>query len=210
VFVNSPHTDFLGYHPEDDGELPQGFEIYQGTGATTTTTGTTTLTPIPASTPSYGSVSMSSDPSGAKIYLDNEDIGLTPLNMNTITNGNHVVIIKRNGYRDWTQNVAVLGNSTSISATLIAATTATTVLTTTVTTTKPTSVTTVRTTVSTTETTAPVIITTPGSTRSPTSKAPVKIPTPWPTDTPPEPSPLGIELGIIATMGAALPFLKRK
>jgi hypothetical protein len=227
VFVNSPFSDPLGnYYPQDSCEISQGFVVYKSTGttyATTTPTGTTPPTPISAALPSYSSMSVSSTPSGANIYLDNEDKGLTTLTMNNITNGNHVVIIKLNGYWDWVQNVVVLGNPTSISATLIAIPAGTTGQTTTVTTpstivptptvtpTPPITVTTVQTTVLTTETTAPVVTTTPSkSTRSPTSKAALNIPTSWPTDTPAESSPLGIEGGIIATIGAAFLFIKRK
>jgi hypothetical protein len=84
---------------------------------------TFTATGTAVSTSSYGNISVSSTPSGANVYLDNEYKGLTTLTMNNITNGNHIVIVRLTGYQDWTQNVTVLGNSTSLSATLVANTT---------------------------------------------------------------------------------------
>jgi hypothetical protein len=123
VWVNSPFTSPFGtQHSQDVGELPKGFQIYQGTG----TAATTMTLPIPTN----GSISITSIPSGANIYLDNEYKGLTTLTMKNVENGNHLVIVRLNGYQDWTQNVVVLGNSTSLFASLVA-TPATTTATTT-------------------------------------------------------------------------------
>jgi PKD repeat protein len=73
-------------------------------------------------------------------------------------------------------------------------------------------VTTVQKTVLTTATTAPIVTTysTLNPTRSPIPKATIKNPTPWPTNTPTQPSSLGIEMGIIATIGAAFLIMKQK
>ncbi|MFA5414893.1 MAG: PEGA domain-containing protein [Methanoregula sp.] len=84
---------------------------------------TFTATGTVVSIPSYGNISVSSTPSGANVYLDNVYMGLTTLPMEEIANGNHVVIVKLAGYQDWTQTVTVLGNSTSLTATLVANTT---------------------------------------------------------------------------------------
>lgn len=112
VWVNSPFTSASGqYFPEDIGLLVNSFEITQGTGPTATTT----TTPLPA----YGTIFVSSVPSAANIYLDNEYKGLTPLNLKNVENGNHVVLIRFAGYQDWRQNVEVLGNSPSLSARLV-------------------------------------------------------------------------------------------
>lgn len=113
VWVNSPFTDPLGsYYSEDVGLLTNGFEITQGTGMTVTTT--------PPPLPTYGTISVSSIPSGANIYLDNEYRGLTTLIVKNVENGNHVVLVRLAGYQDWRQNVEVLGNSPSVSARLVA------------------------------------------------------------------------------------------
>jgi hypothetical protein len=52
--------------------------------------------------------------------------------------------------------------------------------------------------------------TTKGPTGSATTMPTTKIPTPWPTNTSTRPTPLGVEIGIIAIIGAALLVLKRK
>lgn len=165
VWVNSPFTDPFGnYFPEDVGFLANGFEISQGTGRTATPT-TTPVSP-------KGNISISSIPSGANIYLDNEYKGLTPLMLKNVENGNHVVLVRLTGYHDWTQNVVVLGNSPSLSARLAA-----TPVTTTATTTIP------KIYITDTTPVAPV-----STTRSPS----------------------GIEIGMIATIGAALLIRIRK
>ena len=161
-------------------------------------------TPTPTPTPSVGSLIISSVPSGANIFIDNAYKGLTPLTIDNLQNGNQIVLIKLNGYQDWSRNVVVMANSQTIGASLItssdtsASQSATATI---VQTSKPTVVTTMS--------PSPSIrtaITTPIS----TSKVTVKNPTPWPTDTPTQPSPLGIELGIIATIGAIILVMKWK
>jgi hypothetical protein len=160
VWVNSPFTTPSGDPvPEDVTFLDSGFAIYQGP----STAATTTITPIPPE----GSIRVSSIPSGANIYLDNEYKGLTTLNMADIENGNHFIVVRLTGYQDWTQNVVVLGNSQSLSAPLVAIPAQTTIIT---------------------GITTPIPI------------APVPATT----------SPIGIEAGIIATIGAALLLIKRK
>lgn len=73
-------------------------------------------------------------------------------------------------------------------------------------------ITTVQTIVLTPATTAPILTTTP--TPKASASAPpevtIKDPTPWQTTTPAQPSPLKIEIGIIATIGAALLIMRRK
>lgn len=113
VWVNSPFTDPYGnYNPQDVADLVGGFKVYQGTGTPVTTTA--------APAPGMGSISVSSNPSGANIYLDNEYKGLTTLNIQNIQNGNHVIKVRLAGYQDWTRDVVVFGNSQSLFATLAA------------------------------------------------------------------------------------------
>jgi len=111
LWVNSPFTDPFGnYNPQDVATLTGGFKVYQGD----VTAATTTTSPVPGS----GSISVSSNPSGANIYIDNEYKGLTSLTLQKVENGNHVVKVRLAGYQDWTRNVAVYGNSQSLFATL--------------------------------------------------------------------------------------------
>jgi hypothetical protein len=117
VWVNSPFLSPVNNNLlEDVGLLPEGFTLYPATGTAATTT-----VPIPA----YGNISISSVPSGADVYLDNEYKGITPLTMKNVENGNHIVLVRLSGYQDWSQRVVVFGNSQSLSASLGAIPTAT-------------------------------------------------------------------------------------
>jgi len=163
VWVNSPFTDKFGnYFPQDVALLTLGFRVSEGSGTTVMTT-----IPIPAN----GTLSVSSIPSGANIFLDNEYKGLTPLVLKNVENGNHIILVRYAGYQDWSQIVAVLGNTQAFSARLVATPVATT-----------------------------PVITAPTLTTA----------SPAPVATARTTAPLGIELGIIATIGAALLLLKRK
>jgi hypothetical protein len=66
-------------------------------------------TPLPEKT---GSVTITSSPSGAEVYMDNEYHGTTPNTINAVPAGNHTVEVREGGYRTWTQNVTVSGGST--------------------------------------------------------------------------------------------------
>ena len=57
-------------------------------------------TPTPTPTPSVGSISVTSSPSGANIYLDNVYKGLSPLIIDAVPNGNHVIVLRLDGYED--------------------------------------------------------------------------------------------------------------
>jgi hypothetical protein len=143
VYVDSPFTDPYGnYHPQDIGSLGAGFTMYQGTSTTAPVTTNPTPTP-PTQVPADGSIFVSSFPSGANIYLDNEYKGLTPLTLEYIENGRHDVRVRHAGYEDWITNVVVYGDSSSLSARLTPATTTAPIITT-----IPTTVATVRKTVS--------------------------------------------------------------
>jgi hypothetical protein len=143
VYVDSPFTDPYGnYHPQDIGSLGAGFTMYQGTGTTAPITTTPTPTP-PTQVPADGSIFVSSFPSGANIYLDNEYKGLTPVTLNNVENGRHDVRVRLAGYEDWITNVIVYGDSSSLSARLTPATTTAPIITN-----IPTTVATVRKTVS--------------------------------------------------------------
>jgi hypothetical protein len=113
VWVNSPFLSPVNNNLQEDvGLLRDGFTLYQATG-TIATTATTTV-----QTPAYGTIRVSSVPSGADVYIDNEYKGLTPLTMKNIENGNHIVLVRMSGYMGWSQKVVVLGDSQSLSARL--------------------------------------------------------------------------------------------
>jgi hypothetical protein len=78
-----------------------------------------TLTPSPQ-TPTTGSVSISSAPSDAEVYLDNVFRGLSPMTLDSVSPGTHTVLIRLSGYQDWPSQIQVTaGQTTQIAATLL-------------------------------------------------------------------------------------------
>ena len=67
--------------------------------------------PTTSTPPQTGSISISSDPLGAKIYLNDVYQGLTPLSLENIPFGVHVVKLTLEGYEDWTDNVELTAAS---------------------------------------------------------------------------------------------------
>jgi sugar lactone lactonase YvrE len=57
--------------------------------------------------PLLGSMAVSSSPSGAKVYLDGEPKGQTPIEISQVSVGNHQLRLSLRGYRDWMDQVAV-------------------------------------------------------------------------------------------------------
>ncbi len=70
--------------------------------------------------PGKGSMSVSSNPSGVNIFVDNNFVGITPLTVNDIISGTHVVTFKMDGYQDYSTNAVVnAGTTSSVSAALL-------------------------------------------------------------------------------------------
>ena len=75
-------------------------------------------------TDEVGSISVSSSPTGASIYVDNEYIGLTPGTEGNLVEGAHKVAVKKTGYIDWSDIVLVSeGDETDVNVNLVAVTT---------------------------------------------------------------------------------------
>jgi hypothetical protein len=76
---------------------------------------------IPAGTSSgKGVMSVSSDPTGANIFVDNKFIGISPLTAGDITAGNHLVTFKMDGYQEYSTSALVTaGTTSSVSAALL-------------------------------------------------------------------------------------------
>lgn len=115
VWVNSPFTDNFGnYWPQDAEVLKSGFSIYQGTGSTYTTTttgtvtGTTTVTTSVTTGEGENSVFFETNPSGATIYLDGNDVGTSAFTYYTNMDGTFDVVVKKIGYEDYTAKVTIL------------------------------------------------------------------------------------------------------
>jgi hypothetical protein len=67
-----------------------------------------------------GSISISSSPTGAEVYLDNEYHGTTPSTINAVATGNHTIDVRGQGYKTWSQNITVISGTTeSFSPTLV-------------------------------------------------------------------------------------------
>jgi hypothetical protein len=67
-----------------------------------------------------GSLSVSSTPAGATVYLDSVPMGPTPLELNTVTAGNHLVEIKAPGYLTFSLQVSIKeGEALAISPVLL-------------------------------------------------------------------------------------------
>jgi len=70
--------------------------------------------------PGKGSMSVSSNPSGANIFVDNNFIGISPLTANEITAGEHLVTFRMDGYQDYSASALVTAGTTStVSAALL-------------------------------------------------------------------------------------------
>jgi hypothetical protein len=62
---------------------------------------------------SYGSISVNSNPKGAKVYLDNAYKGLTPLRLDNINSGQRGIKIVMSGYQEWTSYISILPSQTT-------------------------------------------------------------------------------------------------
>jgi hypothetical protein len=65
--------------------------------------------PLPEKT---GSITITSSPSGAEVYLNNEYRGTTPNTLNAVPAGNHTVEVRERGYKTWSQAITVTSGST--------------------------------------------------------------------------------------------------
>jgi hypothetical protein len=78
-----------------------------------------TLVPVSGSL-AKGALSVTSDPAGATILVDNESLGTSPFLTDNITAGNHLVTIRLNGYQDYSTSVLVTAGATrTVSAPLV-------------------------------------------------------------------------------------------
>jgi hypothetical protein len=76
-------------------------------------------TPTPTPTPVFGSISVTSIPSGANIYIDNAYKGLTPLTIDAVPNGNHGIVLRLDRYEDSSRTISITGNSLLVNIVLI-------------------------------------------------------------------------------------------
>lgn len=62
---------------------------------------------------SPGSIRVTSNPSGAKCYLDGTYKGKTPLTIRDVSAGEHFIRLTKSGYQDWSKTVRVTSNQTT-------------------------------------------------------------------------------------------------
>lgn len=55
----------------------------------------------------FGSLNITTTPSGADVYIDGKYIGKTPYNINQLMVGSHNLEIKKSGYEDWSKNLKI-------------------------------------------------------------------------------------------------------
>ncbi len=85
-----------------------------------------TATLVPSGTGQGGTLSVSSSPTSADVYLDNQYKGITPVTLSSIPAGSHTVKLSLAGYNDYVSNVQIAdGQTTQVSAALGAAPTST-------------------------------------------------------------------------------------
>ncbi|HVP95160.1 MAG TPA: PEGA domain-containing protein [Methanoregulaceae archaeon] len=74
------------------------------------------VTPVVAtgtSSPLLGTLQVSSTPSGAKLVLDNVNKGTTPVTVENILAGSHTISLSKDGYYDYTADIAISGGKTT-------------------------------------------------------------------------------------------------
>jgi len=105
-----------------------GYERYSTrTSVSSNTVSEVSAVLTPTSPPSgKGALSLSSNPAGANVYVDNSFIGIAPLTANDIAAGSHLVTFKMDGYQDYSTNALVTAGTTgTVSAGLLPVTTPT-------------------------------------------------------------------------------------
>ncbi len=114
------HTLLLRHSGYDD--YTRNFITEPLTPATIGATLTKSITgPTTQPVPSYGSVAITSLPSGAAVYLDGSLRGTAPVVIPDVLPGNHEVILSLGGYNDWNQVVSVgSGQTAAVNAVLVA------------------------------------------------------------------------------------------
>jgi PKD repeat protein len=114
------HTLLLMRAGYDD--YTRNFITEPSTPATIGATLTKSVTgPTTQPTPTYGSVAITSIPSGASVYLDSLPRGTAPVVIHDVLPGNHEVILVLKGYDEWNEAVSVgSGQTAAVNAILIA------------------------------------------------------------------------------------------
>jgi hypothetical protein len=73
-----------------------------------------TVLPKPIPTSAIGTITITSNPAGATIFLDNVIKGITPLTISSVSNGDHNVLLRLDSYKDSSKSVTVLGDTQTL------------------------------------------------------------------------------------------------
>lgn len=66
-------------------------------------------------------IMVTSVPTGATVYVDNINKGATPVNVTTLSSGNHLIKISKSGYRDYMVNSTFVAGHSSLNVPLVKA-----------------------------------------------------------------------------------------
>ena len=75
--------------------------------------------PAPAAAKSTGALAVESRPAGAKVYIDGQLVGTTPMSLPAVVAGPHAIRLEHDGYRRWAAPVRVVaGEPNRVTASL--------------------------------------------------------------------------------------------
>jgi hypothetical protein len=60
-----------------------------------------------------GSLTVESRPTGARIFVDGREVGVTPLTLSNLSAGSHAIRLEHEGYRRWSSSVRVVASETN-------------------------------------------------------------------------------------------------
>jgi hypothetical protein len=107
----SPTGKIFVYNPDGDQSNPfLDIAVYgpSSTGTTTTSTGTTTVTTTITESEGKNSIFLETNPSGATIFIDGDEVGTSASTYHTDLDGTFNVVAKKIGYEDYEGKVTVV------------------------------------------------------------------------------------------------------
>jgi hypothetical protein len=97
-----------------------GYQTYSGTVQVSSGSTTTVSVSLPPISSSVGSLYMTSNPSGAQVYVDSSYRGTTPTTVGSLSQGTHAVLLRLSGYQDFSGTATIYaGQTTTMSANLV-------------------------------------------------------------------------------------------
>jgi hypothetical protein len=97
-----------------------GYQTYYGTVQVSSGSTTTVSVTLPPISSSVGSLYMTSNPSGAQVYVDSSYRGTTPTTVGNLAPGTHAVLLRLSGYQDFSGTATIYASqTTTMSANLV-------------------------------------------------------------------------------------------